>query len=58
MVPGGAPFVVSGVDLANNAGPPVRHVPHKGARVSPGGEGFGSPDARAVDGELNGLDAF
>ena len=35
-----------------------RHVPHKGPRVSWGSEDFGTPDARAVDGELNGLNTF
>jgi hypothetical protein len=32
-------------------------VPDEGARVSLGGEGFGTLDARVVDGELDGLGA-
>jgi len=57
MVAGRAAFVISRVELANDASFAVLRVPDEGARVSLGGEGFGILDARVVDAELDGLDA-
>ncbi len=57
MVAGRTAFVLSRVELANDASFAVRCVPDKGARVSLGGEGLGTLDARVVDAELDGLDA-
>jgi len=57
MVAGRAAFVISRVELANDASFAVLRVPDEGARVSLGGEGFGTLDARVVDAELDGLDA-
>jgi len=57
MVAGRAAFVNSRVELANDASFAVPRVPDEGARVSLGGENFGTPDARVVDAELDGLDA-
>ena len=45
------------MELANDANFAVRRVPDEGARVSLSGEGSGTLDARAVDAELDGLDA-
>ena len=55
MIAGRAAFVMSRVELANDASCAVRRVPDEGARVSLGGEGFGILDARVVDAELDGF---
>jgi len=55
MVAGRAAFVMSRVELTNNASFAVRSVPDERARVSLGGEGFGILDARIVDAELDGF---
>jgi hypothetical protein len=57
MVAGRAAFVLSRMELTNDASYTVPRVPDEGARVSLGGEDFGSHDARVVDTELDGLDA-
>jgi len=57
MVAGRPAFVNSRVELANDASIAILRVPDEGARVSLGGEGFGTLDARVVDAELDGLDA-
>jgi len=57
MIAGQPALVVSRVELANNAGFTIHHVPDKGARVSVSREDFGNLVARVVDTELNGLDA-
>ena len=57
MVAGRAAFVISRVELANNANVPVPRVPDEGARVSLSGEGVVTLDSRVVDAKLDGLDA-
>jgi hypothetical protein len=44
MVAGRAACVISRVELADDASFAVRRVPDEGARVSLGGEGFGTVD--------------
>jgi len=53
-IAGRAAFVICKVELANDASFAVRRVPHEGARVPLGREGFAS---RVVDAELDGLNA-
>jgi len=57
MIAGRAAFVLSRVELANDASSTFRHVPDEGARVSFSGEDFGSLVARVIDTEFDGLDA-
>ena len=54
---GRAAFVLSRMELANDASYIVPYVPDEGGRVSLGGKDIGSHDARVVDIELDGLDA-
>ena len=53
MVAGRATFVMSRMELTNDASFTVRRMPDERARVSLGGEGFGILDARIVDAELD-----
>ncbi len=57
MVASRAAFVVSGVELSNDASFAVSRMPDEGARVSLSGEGLGILDTRVIDPELDRLDA-